>query len=197
MPTLETPLTELDAVNVMLSAIGEAPVSTLDEGSVLEATIARSVLKDTSHLVQEKSWAFNTEANYPLVPDVNGKITLPLNFVRVRQDKDNDSSDYDLVQRGTQLYDRKNHTDVFTQTVKAIVTMLLPFDSMPPVARRFVTLKAARLFQSRMVGSDTLHAFTEEDEKEAQSDFEEAEGDTTGYTIFDNYTVYRSLDRQN
>lgn len=196
MTSLEVPLSELDAVNLMLAAIGEAPVSTLDAGEVEEVATARGILRDTSHALQGKGWVFNTERNYPLVPDVNGAITLAPNIVSVDQDTDADPSDYDLVQRGTQLYDRKNRTAVFTKTVKAEVVLLLPFDSLPPVARRYIALKAARIFQSRFVGSETLHAFSEEDEKEAREAFEEAEGESADYTIFDNYTVYRSLDRQ-
>jgi hypothetical protein len=196
MPSLETPLTELDSVNIMLGAIGEAPVSTLNAGDLEEVSIAQSILKDTSHAIQEIGWQFNTERDYPLVPDVNGAITLAANIVRVDQDTDADSGDYDLIQRGTQLYDRKNHTAVFTATIKAEVVFLLPFSSLPPIARRYITLKAARIFQARHIGSDTLHAFTEEDERDAKMAFEEAEGENTDGSIFDNYTVYRSLDRQ-
>ncbi len=195
MPTLETPLSETEAVNVLLGAIGEAPVSTLVDGPE-EVSRALSVLRDTSHQVQENGYQFNTERNYSLVPDVDGAITLAANIVRCDQDMDFDSGDYDLVQRGTQLYDRKNHTAVFTQTVKAEVVLLLPFTSLPPIARRYITLKAARKFQAQTIGSETLHAFTEEDERDAKMAFEEAEGENADYTIFDNYSVARALDRQ-
>lgn len=196
MPTLETPLTELDAVNEMLGAIGEAPVSTLDGEDVPEVSLALDLLRKTSHKIQATGWHFNTERNYPLVPDVDGAITLAANIVRCDQDTDNDSGDYDLVQRGTTLYDRKNLTAVFTQTVKAEVVLLFPFDELPPIARQYIALKAARIFQSRHVGSETLHAFTEEDERDAKMAFEEAEGENADYTIFDNYGVARALDRQ-
>jgi len=193
---LETPLSELDAVNVMLRAIGEAPVSALDAGSVPEVEIAQGILSDTSHAIQEHGWQFNTERDYPLVPDEDGLITLAANIVRVDRDDDNDTGDYDLVQRGTQLYDRKNHTDVFTDTVRAEVVLLLPFDSLPPIARRYITIKAARLMQAKFVGSETLNAFTDQEEREAKMAFEEAEGENTDHTIFNNYSVYRALDRQ-
>lgn len=192
---IETPLSELDAVNIMLLAVGEAPVNTLNAGSVMDVSVARNTLRECSHRVQEKGWTFNTESNYPLVPDMAGAITLAANIVRVDQDEAHDSSDYDLVQRGTQLYDRKNRTAVFTKTVKAEVVLLLNFDQLPPIARRYITVKAARVFQARVVGSESLHAFTEEDEKEAREAFEEAEGENADYSIFDNYTVARSVDR--
>ncbi len=193
--TLQTPLTELEAVNILLQAIGEAPINSLGDGVSSDVTVALSLLRTTSLAVQETGWLFNTEKDYPLVPDNNGKITLAANIAQVDQDEDKDRSDYDLVQRGRTLYDRKNHTDVFTQTVRAEVVLLLPFDETPPVFRRYVTVKAARIFQERVVGSETLAGFELRDEAEAKIILEDAEGDTNDYTIFDSYTVYRSLDR--
>lgn len=192
--TVETPLTELDAVNVMLRCIGEAPVNSLS-GSISDVTTAQATLADTSKKLQESSWHFNTERNYPLVPDENGAITLAANIVQCDQDCENDSGDYDLVQRGRTLYDRKNRTAVFTQTVKAEVVLMFPFDELPPVARRYITLKAARIFQASIIGSETLAGFTERDEFEARVAFEEAEGENADYTIFDNSTVARSVQR--
>ncbi len=191
---VETPTSELDAVNICLRAIGEAPVNSLS-GDILDVTTARACIKQTSHQIQELGWTFNTELNYPLVPDEDGAITLAANIVRVDQDPVNDSSDYDLVQRGTTLYDRKNRTSVFTRTVKAEVVLLFPFDQLPPSARRYVALKAARIFQASVVGSETLAGFTKEDEFEARMAFEEAEGENADYTIFDHYSVARALMR--
>ncbi len=192
--TIETPLTELDAVNILLQTIGESPIASLDSG-IADASIARSVLTETSHAVQFEGWHFNTERNYPLAPDVNGLITLPTSIVRVDQDHENDSGDYDLVQRGPTLYDRKHRTPVFTQTVKAEVVLLFSFSELPPVARRYITIKAARVFQGRMVASETLHAFTEREELKARVDLEEAEGENADYSMFDSYSVYRVIDR--
>jgi hypothetical protein len=193
--TLQTPLTELEAVNVMLGALGEAPINSLGDGVSSDVTTALSLLRDTSKAVQTSGWLFNTERDYPLVPDIDGKINLAANIAQVDQDEDHDSGDYDLVQRGTVLYDRKHHTDVFTDTVRAEVVLLLPFDETPPIFRRYVTIKAARIFQQRIVGSETLAGFELRDEAEAKIAFEDAEGETNDYTIFDNYTVARSLDR--
>ncbi len=193
--TVPTPLTELEAVNIMLRSIGEAPVNSLTAGSVVDVTVARNILRDTSYQVQEIGWHFNTELDYPLVPDVDGAITLAENIVRVDQDSNTDTGDYDLVQRGRTLYDRKNRTSTFETTVRAEVVLLFNFDELPPAARRYITLKAARVFQTSVLGSETLNGFTERDEFEAKIAFEEAEGETTDYSIFDSATVSRSVQR--
>ncbi len=192
--SVESPLSELDAVNVMLRCIGEAPVNSL-AGTITDVVTARNTLQQVSHQLQEQGWQFNTELDYPLVPDNDGLITLATNVVRVDQDYTTDSSDYDLVQRGRSLYDRKNRTAVFTQTVRAEVVLLFPFDELPPVARRYITLKAARVFQASVIGSETLAGFTERDEFEARMAFEEAEGENADYSVFNDYTTYRSIMR--
>ncbi len=194
--SVESPMSELDAINLMLRTIGEAPINTLSGTLTTDVTIAQDILQKTSHAVQSIGWQFNSECNYPLVPDVNGAITLPPNIVRVDQDTTNDSGDYDLVQRGTQLYDRKNRTAVFTSTIKAEVVLLFAFADLPPIARQYIAVKASRIFQAKVLGSETLDKFTEVDEAQARMAFEEAEGENADYTIFDSYTVYRALDRQ-
>ena len=52
-------LTELDAINLMLSSIGSDPVSDLDETDV-DVANAKRILEDTSRNIQRQGWDFNT-----------------------------------------------------------------------------------------------------------------------------------------
>lgn len=83
------PMTELEAVNAMLSAIGEAPLpagtdlSTITQADVL---MALNLLRNTTRDVQSMGWRFNTEHGYQLAPaatyswvDTAG-VTTPLNI---------------------------------------------------------------------------------------------------------------------
>ena len=54
--------TELEAVNIMLSSIGEAPVNSLSSGLV-DAELAQTTLHNVSREVQAAGWSFNTEYN--------------------------------------------------------------------------------------------------------------------------------------
>ncbi len=186
-------LTELEAMNVMLSVIGEAPVNTLSGAATVDMIQAKAILSQVSREVQSVGWHFNIEKDYPLVPDVNQEIILAANMVRVDADQ---FPELDVVQRGLKLYNRKDHTFKFDKTVKAEIIFLFPFEELPQVARQFITIRAARIFQDRMVGSDTLHGFTAVDEQKALADLKEAEGDTGDYSIFDHYDAYRPLDRK-
>ncbi|MBK8189213.1 MAG: hypothetical protein IPK79_02050 [Vampirovibrionales bacterium] len=192
MTTTPPLLTELEAVNVMLSVIGEAPINTLTGAATVDVIQAKAILSQVSREVQTVGWHFNSEKEYPLVPDINQEITLATNMVRVDADQ---YPELDVVQRGLRLYNRKDHTFKFDKTVKAEIVFLLSFEEIPQTARQFIVIRAARIFQDRMVGSEVLHGFTAVDEQKALADLKDAEGDTGDYTIFDHYDAYRPLDR--
>jgi hypothetical protein len=196
MATVTTPTTELEAINTILSVIGESPISSLsDISSVADAVVAQSTLSEVNRQVQTKGWHFNTEHDYVLAPSVSGEIIVPSNFIRV--DTSGDDREVDVTQRGTRLYDRTKHTYTFTKSLKCDVVVLLPFEEMPQAARHYVTIKAARVFQSRTVGSEALYQFTAMDERDAMLDLKRAEGITGDYNILTgNPTVFRSLIRE-
>ena len=53
--------TELEAINIMLAAIGEAPINTLVGTLPVDARIAQSTLSEVNKSVQSEGWSFNTE----------------------------------------------------------------------------------------------------------------------------------------
>jgi len=187
--------TKLEAVNTMLGVIGETPVNTLGGTSrPVSVVSAESVLDEVNREVQSRGWHFNTEHEYTLTKDAAGKITLAANVLKVDAALD-DHTDLDLVQRGTQLYDRKEHTDVFTEDLKVTITFLLDFTSIPEQFRHYITTRAARIFANRFVGSRELEGFTLRDEIEAKANAVGADSESADRTIFDNYDVFRVIDR--
>ena len=63
MTTQITPTTELQAVNTMLSAIGEAPVNSISGTNNVDVSVAKNILDETSLSIQSEGWNFNTEYN--------------------------------------------------------------------------------------------------------------------------------------
>ena len=61
-------LTELDAVNEMLAAIGVAPVASLDSTTSRDAILAKSALKTVAREVLLERWRFNSEYGVQLLP---------------------------------------------------------------------------------------------------------------------------------
>lgn len=164
--TSPTPTTELEAVNTMLSGIGEAPVNSLSEVTA-DVSLARHILNEVSREIQLEGFQWNTEDDYPLTPDIHGLIKLHPSIVRVHF---REASDRELTIRGNQVYDRINHTFTFPQgtAIVCTVTLLLPFEQLPEAARRYTTLKALRIFQERVVGSQVLSQYQQADEARAR-----------------------------
>lgn len=164
-----TPTTELEAVNVLLATIGEAPLNTLEGELHVDAIMAQNTLSAVLKEFQCQSWYFNTERNYPLMPNGEGFIMLPSNVANV--DFSPFLNEVDVVVRGNRLYDKKNHTYVFGKKYEATVTFILPFFEIPQSAKNYVVIASARRFQTQTVGSATLDTFTEADEYKARSIF--------------------------
>lgn len=188
--------TELEAINIILSTIGESPVNSLAEvSSVVDAVVAKSVLKEVSTAVQEEGWHFNIEKNFTLTPDfLNKEIQVPGNCIQC--DSSGQDSERDVCVRGNRLYDRDNLTFVFDRPVQVDMVLVLPFEELPQAARHYITIRAARVYQQRVVGSETLGNFTEKDEARARAGLRKFEADTSDYNILNgNWSVMRVLDR--
>ena len=189
-------MTELEAVNTMLVTIGEQPVSSLDNlAGLQDASIARQILSNISRAVQSKGWVFNLDLQVTYTPDANGEINLGSNVLRIDTTSKVRSSTKDIVERGGKLYDRENNTSVFTDTVKVDRVIVLNFDDLPEAARRYIATRSARVFHDRVVGSGELHRFFQEDEAQAWTELLEYEAEVGDYTIFDDYDVYRIIER--
>jgi len=193
-----SPTTELEAVNTMLTSIGEQPIQNLDDlAGLTDASIARQILNNVSRAVQSRGWVFNTDLDKVMKPDQYGEILLNDTILRVDTTTRMRDPDNDIIERGRRLYDRQKNTDKFDEgtEVKCNLIIYLNFKDLPEPARRYISIRAARIFHDRVVGSGELHRFYQEDELQAWSTLIEYEGDTADYNVFDNYDVYRVVDR--
>lgn len=181
MAQYQTPTTELEAVNSMLHAIGEAPVSTLESSDPLpvDADVALRILRETNRAVQTRGWHWNTEVDYPLALTVGGDINVPINTLAC--DTSGQDADVDVVLRGTRLYDREHHTYTFTKSLKVRLVLLLDFEELPEAARAYINMRAARRFQQGVLGSAVLAGYTEADEVMARALVLEAECESADF----------------
>lgn len=185
--------TKLDAVNTMLSAIGEAPVNSLSSG-LIEAEIAETILDTVDKEVQSMGWHFNTELNKSFAKDTNGEIILGSDVLRA--DATLKAQSPDLVQRGSKMYDRTNHTFNIGASTQLDVVVQLTFEDVPEVAKRYIVLRATRIFQDRVIGSNTLHDFQKRDEDMSLMELKDFDKAADDHNIFDNYDTYAIIDRQ-
>ena len=195
--TTQTRTSELEAVNTILSTIGESPLNSLSGSLPVDGTIAKNVLSEVGREVQSQGWHFNTHYKVTLSRDTNNKIPLATNIVRVEIDPRQYSKlSYDVVQRNNFLYNLAKNEETFdTEFTDATVVYLLPFDEIPEQAKRYITIRSARIFHDRTLGANTIHKFSQEDEAKSLSILKQAESHTGDYSIFDTpeqaYTIIR------
>lgn len=165
------PLSEIQAVNLVLRNMAEAPVNSLTGDIPLEAAQARDTLTETSRALQKRGWFFNTEY-VRLSPDNQGEIRLPKNALAVagygnfRHRK--------LTHRNGKLYDIAPFVNsfVFKTPVELKVILGLPFDDLPASAQNFVAYSAARTMQVREISDQVLMQEDNTDETRAWAELQ-------------------------
>lgn len=186
--------TELEAVNTMLQAAGADPVSSLDVSADSDVTNARSILAETCKQVQSQGWDFNTDERYPMARTIAGEYVVPANMAAI--DVSDDFPEVRLTERAGKLWDQEKFTFTWDRELTFNVTWLFPFEELPQTARHYINMKAARKFQARMLGSESLGKFTAQDESEAFSIFTDAEALDAHHNILTgNRSVSRVLNR--
>lgn len=161
-------ITELDALNAMLASIGSSPLTNLSNPQNADALAAQNKLDSAVREIQAEKWYFNTEDNYPLNIDEDGRISVPKNLVSL--DSIGRYGEHaDVVIRGAYLYDRGNHTYTFNKSLTANVQWCLAFDELPEIAKQYITARATRQFQEEMLGDPSLRTWTRDDEANARA----------------------------
>ena len=196
--------TELEAINIMLAAIGEAPVNTLTGSLPVDVKIAQSTLVEINKSVQAEGWSFNTEIDVTLTPNASKEIVLPVNVLRVDANI-HQHPDIDPIQRGLKLYDRLKNTFEFDEDLICTVVYFRDFDEIPEQARSNINIRAARIFVDRLVSDQGLRTYTKEDEIRARVTLTETDlangdhnmlrGDPSLTTVFGTYSPANGLIR--
>ena len=196
--------TELEAINIMLAAIGEAPVNSLTGLLPVDARTAQNTFTEINKEVQSEGWSFNTEIDVTLTRDGSNQISLPANVLRVDANIHQHPT-IDPIQRGLKLYDRQNNKYEFDEDLICTVVYFRDFNEITEQARRYINIKAARVFVDRLIGDQGLRTYTQEDETRArailtESDYANADhnllrGDPSLTSIFDTYNPSSALIR--
>ena len=176
--------TEIEGVNIVLSAVGVEPLSTL-VGLEGEEALAHQILDETSRFVQQSGWNFNRDYGVELNPDGNEEIFVSDAVVQIDQEE-SELLDRDIVLRGRKLYDRKNHVYTFSKSIKVNTITLLDWDELPEPARRYVAIRAARVFNQRVLGEKAFQSatLTLRDEEGAKADLDHYDAESSDHNIF-------------
>jgi len=147
--------TELSAVNNILGAIGQSPLTTLNFDNP-EVSFIYNLLRDANVDTQAEGWHFNTEKHVKYSPDTNGKIAIGDDILSMDLNDNEARRTYNLVRRNGFLYDKQDHTDVFTSDIDLDVVRLYLFEDLPIVFRRFITYRASAAAATQLVANPNL-----------------------------------------
>lgn len=182
-------MAELDAVNEMLAAIGEPPVTTLDEELNSDVANARRILNRVNRLVQTKGWTFNIFEGLTIVGDqTTGLIQFKPTYLSLMGA--GGTSTY--TNRGGWVFDRVAQTDILF-SIQANLIELKDYDEMPACFRQWIVTKAARQFNSRFFGAPEVDGVLQQEEADAYQTCQEYEMDYGKFNMLDGDAFVQGL----
>lgn len=188
------PITELEAVNTMLGAIGEQPVDTLTNPGLADVITAVNILHNISREVQNRGWWFNRETNVSLTPNGSNLILLGTNVLHIDSSR---NSPYDVIEKTRQLYNLDTKAFTFTEAVECDITYFIAFESLPQSARWYITVRAARIFQANRLGSSERFQYDAQLESEALNALSAVEAESEDNNVlYDEYDTYSIFSRE-
>ena len=155
--------TELSAVNSILGAIGQSPITQLKNatGSLIstnpEISFIYNILTECNIDVQSEGWSFNSEEHVAFTPDPTTKhITVANNVLSLAVTNGWQSKAVDTIRKNGKLWDKVNHTFEFDNDLVCDVVYLYEFEDLPPVFRRYVIYKASGRAATQLIANPQL-----------------------------------------
>ena len=174
---------ELPAINQILMACGQAPVTTLDETNP-DVAIAYQTLLEVSREIQSEGWTFNKENHVELKPNDSNEIPILSNYLQIDLTQAN-AGDKKAIIRNGKLYDKQNHTDKWTdETVECDILWWFDWVDLPRPIQDYITARAATGTSSRIVGDSTQYQILQQKEAYMRAMALEYEPTQRDYSFF-------------
>ena len=197
--------TELSAVNNILGAIGQSPLTTLNFENP-EVSLIYNLLRDANVDTQAEGWHFNTEKHIKYTPDsVTHKIEIGNDILSMDLHDNQARRTYDFVRRNGFLYDKIDHTDEFedVDSIDLDVVKLYNFEDLPIIFRRYIVYRASRVAATKLVSNPELVRLLAQQEALARAalmEYECNQGDHSMFgfeddTAYQTYQPWRNLRR--
>lgn len=168
MVSLPSSLTDkLDAVNILLQLIGEAPVNSLSSSEDVDVAAALLAIDEFDLHTQSHGWHWNREEDVTLTPNNAGNIVMPTNCLSISKaywsiGGVRSGTPLKVVERGRKLYNKSDKTLQFSEPVQVDMIIRLEWEEMPEYARRYITLAAGKHFQGRLQTNSGVDRVTDE-----------------------------------
>lgn len=195
--------TELSAVNQILGAVGQAPITTLDDTNP-DIAIVYDTLIETNRSTQAEGWTFNREVEYPFAVDVNQNIPVPSNVLQINLSDLPENKGIDVIPRDSKLYNKTDHTYIWEQDQKCDVIWLIPFTDTPQPFKDYIVAKSSVVAATKMIGDREQFGLLRDREAVARSMILQYEcvqgkysmfGFPNGQNFYNSYQPYMTLRR--
>ncbi len=176
--------TELSAVNAILGAIGQSPITSLVFDNP-EVSFIYNLLRDSNVDVQAEGWHFNTEKHVAYSPDaVTKKIAIGNDILKMDMHDNWSERNFDVVKRNGYLYDKHDHTDEWDSAVDLDVVRLFSFEDLPTVFKRYIIYRSSRLAATQLVANPQLAQLLGAQEQQARAACMEYECNQGNHSMF-------------
>ena len=190
--------TELSAVNSILGSIGQSPITAINLTALQDPEVAlvHNILMEVTKDVQNEGWHFNQEEHFLRSPDSNGHFLIPNNYLRFDVHDGLYDRSRDVVKRGGKLYDKVEHTDVFTSDLYFDITYLFDFEDIPSAIQRYIIARASVRAATQIVSNADLVQLLQLEEAKTLASAKEYDCEQGDHTFFgfpheSNYRSYQ------
>ena len=190
--------TELSAVNSILGSIGQSPITSLNLQALQnpEISMVHNILMEVTKDVQNEGWHFNQEEHVSRSPDANGNFLIPTNYLRFDVSDGLYDRTRDVVKRNGKLYDKVEHTDVFSGDLYFDITYLFDFEDIPSPIQRYIISRASVRAATQVVSNQELVQLLQLEEAKTLAsavEYDCEQGDHTffGFPHESNYRSYQ------
>ena len=190
--------TELSAVNSILGSIGQSPITSLNLQALQnpEISMVHNILMEVTKDVQNEGWHFNQEEHVRIEPDENGNFLIPNNYLRFDVHDGLYDRTRDVVKRDGKLYDKVEHTDIFSGELYFDITYLFNFADIPSAIQRYIISRASVRAATQVVSNPDLVQLLQLEEAKTLATAHEYDCEQGDHTFFgfpheSNYRSYQ------
>ena len=176
-------MANIQSVNDVLGAIGQSPIQSLDYVNP-EISYVVGIIDETNRDLQNEGWVWNREQYFPVLPNVDNEILIPLNALRVDISDGQVWRTTDVVRRQGKLYDKLNHSSKFYEQVLCDIVWLLDYDDLPPAAQRFIVAHSKTRAAMQLLTNPELTQLLSSDAQLSRATLMEYECNQGDYTWF-------------
>ena len=207
-PTTIDTDTNLSAVNSILGAIGQSPVTEINYQNP-ELGFIFNILTEVNKDVQNEGWVFNVEKHVPAPINSAKRVPIANNILRYDTHDDYKYRTQDLVRRKdptdgqTYLYNTVDHTYEFEEAFELDVVYFWEFTDLPSVFQRYIISRASVRAATQLINNPQLVQLLQQQEamnRASCMEYECTQGDHSFFGLghnqsYQSYEPFRALQR--